>query len=36
MAEGQVIRLLLGDSFERLKEITVGEIVAIVTDPPYG
>jgi len=33
---GQTIRLLHGDSFEVIEALSVGEVVAVVTDPPYG
>lgn len=32
----QTIRLLLGDSFQRIAELEPGSVVSIVADPPYG
>lgn len=34
--EGQMIRLVLGDCFDKLQGIPSGTIGAIITDPPYG
>tara|TARA_Y100000310_G_scaffold101268_2_gene99265 strand:- start:2571 stop:2702 length:132 start_codon:yes stop_codon:yes gene_type:complete len=32
----QVIRLLLGDSVEVLKDFDAETLQAVITDPPYG
>jgi len=34
--EGQMLRLVLGDCIEKMRDIPEGTIGAIITDPPYG
>jgi DNA modification methylase len=34
--EGQMIRLVLGDCIEKMQDIPLGTIDAIISDPPYG
>lgn len=34
--EGQMLRLVLGDCIEKMRDIPEGTIAAIITDPPYG
>ncbi len=34
--EGQMLRLVLGDCIEKMRDIPEGAIGAIITDPPYG
>ena len=34
--EGQMLRLVLGDCIEKMRDIPEGTSAAIITDPPYG
>jgi DNA modification methylase len=34
--EGQMIRMVLGDCIEKMRDIPSETIGAIITDPPYG